>query len=48
MTIDPKYLGNLYKKFPLKRVEADHSREVIIQVNVLQINPMAREFVERV
>ena len=41
---DPKDLGNLYKKCPLKRAEAAHSREVIIQVNVLQINSMAREF----
>ena len=40
MITNPKDLGNLYKKFPLKRVEAAHSREVIIQVNVLQINSM--------
>ena len=32
MKTDPKDLGNLYKKFPLKRAEAAHSREVIIQV----------------
>ena len=33
MKTNPKDLGNLYKKFPLKRVEAAHSRGVIIQVN---------------
>ena len=48
MITDPKYLGNLYKKYPLKRAEDAHSREVIIQVNVLQRNSMARELVERV
>ena len=33
MKTDPKDLGNIYKKFPLKRDEAAHSRGVIIQVN---------------
>ena len=33
MKTNRKDLGNLYKKFPLKRVEAAHSRELIIQVN---------------
>ena len=32
MKTDPKDLGNLYKKFPLKRAQAAHSREVIIKV----------------
>ena len=36
MTTNPKDLGNLYKKIPLKRVKAAHSRGRIIQVNVLQ------------
>ena len=40
MTTDPKDLGNLYKNFPLKRPEAAHSRDVIIQMKVLQRNSM--------
>ena len=36
----PRRPRHLYKKFPLKRAEAAHSREVIIQANALQRNSM--------